>query len=400
MSRYKKFLLKSAVFVSALFFTITLTPSEALAEIKLIYRYNEPAREQGVPYTIAISPVGTTVYILLYSDIRPFIVMDVSDPHNIKKINEYSMEKDTIWQSKPASVRSSGIWQTGGDMDIGDFEGRKLAFITTSASIQVLDCTDPYNMFSLGTNPDYAGMEWGGERMVEVKSPYIFVSNSGGFRIFEYSTLAASEGKAPYEHVADVGPGYTPGYSLDFEFSKDGRYLYLSGFFGLDAYDITYINKPVLVFEYGNINSPYKSGNKGISVKADKNLLFLGTSRDLRIFDISNPAIPKPLKDDNNKDTLYPTLGPVLDIALYGKYVFLFYGPIEDEKPAKPQDIGLEIVDISDPRLPEFIDAFILGPATRFRYNPKQKMALVPEAGLAILGSDTFYILDVSDYIK
>jgi hypothetical protein len=393
-----------AVKILVIIFTITLIAPEALAEIKLLYRekncglFTEQSLWYDQPCPLDIYADGTTVYILMYSDGEPFIVLDVSDPHNIKKIGEYHKEKDAVWQAMPDSVKGSGIWQVH-DMDMGDFESRRLAFIKTTESLQVLDCTDPGNIFSLGCRPGCAIPPGSGSAMVEVKSPYVFISFGSGCRIFKYSALAASEGKAPYEFVADVNPGYSSQYSFDFELSRDKQCLYVAGFFGLDAYTIANINKPAHIFRYENINFPYQAGNKGISVKADKNLLFLGTSRDLRIFDISNPAIPKPLKDDNNKDTLYPTLGPVLDIALYGKYAFLFYGPIED-KQTKPQDVGLEIVDISDPRLPEFADAFILGPAMRYHYNDKQKMALVPEAGLAILGSDTFYILDVSDYIK
>jgi len=392
---------RAAAKIFAIIFVITLiTPEVFAAGIKLIYRCSEPHGYgyDGVPYTLDISVDGTTAYILLYSDIRPFIVLDVSDPHNIKKIGEYRKEKDAIWQSKPGPIKSEGVWQVG-DMGIGDFEGKKLAFITTTRGIQVLDCTDPYNMFSMGTNPDYAGMKLEGLAMVEVRSPYIFISNSGGFRIFKYSTSAATRGKAPFELIADVNPQYSTQFIVEFEFSRDKRYLYAAGFFGLDAYNITNINKPARIFRYENINFPYKAGNKGTRLKRSKKKLFLGTARDLRIFDISDPAIPKPFKDDNDKDVIYPTLGPVLDIAIHGKYAFLFYGPIENEQ-TKPQDLGLEIVDISDPRLPKFADAFSLGPATRYHYNERQKMALVPKSGVAILGSDTFYILDVKDYIN
>ena len=402
MSASKKFLLKSTVFVSTLFFAVTLPSPEAFsAGIKLIYRYQQP--ERHLPDVLNcrsyIYTDGTTAYMLLDSDTVPVIVMDISNPRIIKKISDYFSENDTIWKSMPDAFKGSGIRQIR-SMGIGDFGEKRLAFITTSRSIQMLDCTDPHNMFNMGTNPKYNGPDWSGPTNVKVKSPYIFITNSSGFRIFKYSKSAQLKGSAPYELVADAKPGYSSAYSLDFEFSKDGRYIYLAGFFGLDAYDIAYINNPVHVFRYDKINFPYKAGNKGICVKVDKNLLFLGTYRDLRIFDITNPAAPKPLKDDNDKDVIYPMSGPVLDIALYGKYVFLYYGPHDRASDDTRGEMGLEIADISDPRSPKVVDSFSLGSDKRFPDDVKQKMALAPERGIAILGADTFYVLDVKDYIN
>jgi len=381
-------------------------PADSHAGIKILSRFD------------GNRPVG--IYVkdgLLYTLDRGkgFQVWDISDLKNIRKIGQYDKAKDAIWQAKPDFIKYEGGYGNpkggayGADyggfnqiwgMGMGTFGGKELAFIRCAhQGIQVLDATDPTRIFNMGGRPDLqknieaadnSGMH------IAVKGDNIFRSYWGGFQVFRYSPAAALKNMGPYEYVSEIREG-PAGAANDIKISKDDHYMYIAGDNAMDVYGISNVRAPKIIYTYYNIRRPYqKIENKGICVATGNKLLFLGTSKDMRIFNISDMTKIKPLTDAAGKEIIYPSLGSVLDIKIYKNYAFLYYGPTEDTKSSA--ETGLEIIDISDPREPKFVDAFVLGKADWMEYF--RKMALISKKGIIIVGADAFYILDVSDYVK
>ena len=362
-------------------------------------------------------PVG--IYVkddLLYTLDRGkgFQVWDISEPSKIRKIGQYDKAKDAIWQAKPDFIKYEGGYGNpkGGSADyggfnqiwgmgIGDFGGKRLAFIRCAhQGIQVLDATDPARIFNMGGRPDLqknieaadnSGMH------IMVKGDNIFRSYWDGFQIFKYSSTAALRNMGPYEYVSEIRRGGFGGYVNDIKISKDGQYVYTAFDDYMEVYDISNIQAPKYTYTYSNIRHPYnKIKNKGVCVATGNKMLFLGISKDMRIFDISDMSKIRPLTDAAGKEVLYPSLGSVLDIKIYKNYALLYYGPTEDTKSSP--ETGLEIVDISDPREPKFVDEFVLGKTDNTGYF--RRMTLIAKKGILIVSADAFYILDVSDYVK
>jgi hypothetical protein len=379
-------------------------PADSSAEIKVL------SSLEG-KWPVDIEAEDDFLYTLDYG----FRVWDITDPKNIRKIGQYDKAKDAIWQAKPDFIKYEegyGNPKGGGGADyggynqirgmgIGNFEGRKLAFIRCAhQGIQVLDVTDPAHIFNMGGRPDLRKnievADNAGKR-IKVKGENIFRTYWDGFQIFRYSSVAALKNMGPYEYVSEIKRGGFGGAANDIKISEGNQYVYIAADNTMDVYDISNVWAPICIYTYNNIRRPYqKIENKGICVATGNNLLFLGTSKDLRIFDISDMRKIKTLTDAAGKEVIYPSSGSVLDIKIYKNYAFLYYGPTEVTKSSP--ETGLEIVDISDPREPKFVDAFILGKTDRT--DVARKMALIPKKGIVIIGVDAFYVLDVSDYIK
>jgi hypothetical protein len=166
----------------------------------------------------------------------------------------------------------------------------------------------------------------------------------------------------------------------------------------MDVYNITDAKKPLMIYSYTRTRYPYTTEtNKGVSVKAYKNKLFFGTTKDVRFFDISNPAAPKPFKDSKGKEVMYPVTSSVLDMRAFKNYLFVYYGPIE-KVAGQSTETGVEVVDISNPQEPKFVESFLLGVTGRTDYF--RRLALISKKGILILSADAFYVFDVSSYTK
>lgn len=378
----------------ALFFIYFIIPNNLRAEAKILSRF-------GGAWPVGIYVEGTTVYTLDHQK-GDFQAWDISDLGNVREIGCYDQKEDTVWQAKPDIIKFEGYNGNQGGicqvwaMDVGNFEGKKLAFIRAfHQGIQVLDITNPAYMFNMGGRPEY-DIE-GTDKCIKIKGEYIFRAHWAGFQVLKYSPATAlQKNGGPYEYISSASASGRD-FARAIEISKDSNYLYLARDSGVSVYDISDKAKPYETHTYSNTRYPYKTfDNKGISIAIHDTLLLFGTSKDLRIFDISDPATPKPYRGTAGNEVMYPTLGAILDMAVYGNYIFLLYGPAEGAESLN--ETGLEIVDISNPQEPKFIDAIILGNLT-LKFGPKN-IVLVPEKKIAIIAADAFYVLDVSDYIK
>jgi hypothetical protein len=332
-----------------------------------------------------------------------FRAWDITDTEKVKQISYYDCSKDNIWKMKPEAVKFEDYSGNGGGisqtyyMGIGRFSGRVLAFLQPHhQGLQVLDVTDPENMYNMGGRPDIPQSHYGNQLnipgCIRVYGNYIFQTGKGGFLVFKYLPWMDRNSKTggPYEFVAMQGS--SKGVSYDIELSKDGQYLYLAGTNSLEIYDISLIEKPRMVYEYRNIKYPYsKDKNEGVCVTVSGNILIFGTSKDVRFFDISDHNDIKPFEIKNGVKNIYPISGSLHDLAVHNDCLFVYY---------ENKTLNLEVIDISEPHKPKFIDTVF----TNESYKPAQfyffrKATLVPEKGIIVLTTGTRYcVLDINHY--
>jgi hypothetical protein len=392
------------------FLIVFVAVPSCCAEIRILSCFGKGCKN---PRNVYVE--GNTAYTFNRADFSPgaerIKAWDISNPREVIKIGSYNQIKDVLWQAKPEAIKFEGYHGNAGGtsqtyyMGIGRFAGRLLAFVQPHhQGLQVLDITDPNKIYNMGGNPKVIQSHHGNKLtqpgVIKTSGNYIFQTSRGGFQVFEYLPgMEYVQEEAPYKFTSKCNYWGTPEGNLtafDIEVSKDRRYLYVARSDTLDVYDISSIKNPKRVFRYADVQFPYsKTKNQGIRVEIAGNILLFGTLKDIRFFDISDHSAIRPIKNDAGNSVIYPGLGLIHDVKVYGKYAFIYF---EDKT------LGMEIVDISESSKPKFVDAVNLSEsyqADTDNYYSYREAVLVPEKGIIIVVTGSQYcILDISEYVR
>lgn len=193
------------------------------------------------------------------------------------------------------------------------------AYIIAAPYFLVVDISNPAAPVEVGslTIP-------GATTKVKVAGNFAYVLDTmGNLRVIDISDPA---------NPAEIGIYDSPGDAQSVDIA--GNFVYIADFWsGLTVVDAS---NPSTLLQIGSFVP--RRFNKSVGVTGD--YMYIGERRNLRVFDVSDPAAPLETFD-------LQTNGEVEDIAISGHYAFL----------ANEAD-GLQIMDIADPAAPVTVGSY------------------------------------------
>lgn len=349
----------------------------------------------AIALTLSLSPsastdwrfekLSETLYGSMYYDLciyRDHLICAAKRAVEIYSLED--PENPTLVAQAPTPGLANGVWADGDYLYVGDVY-----------YFHIYDISDFANPILLGT---FKGNETGYPERVRVRGNYAYVAAyNAGLQVFDISDktnpVLIGSGDTPayawYVGINNTTAVIADTFSIEiFDITNPALPLHQASYSAMFALELEVSNNLVyvafidgmVILDITDPANPVKVGAPGITgtgvsqtVAVQGNYAYVGHQSYLDIYDIANPAEPKQV------GYLF-TRASTRAVRVLGNYAYI----AEDEA-------GIEIVDITDPTKPEFVQLF-----NPYGDGTRADVVLSANPGVAYLADGRFGIKTIN----